>query len=197
VNLPRRLPTAAAAAALGVHPKTLWRWHKKGLVEPAHVTAGGQARWDVEDLKVQLTSQSTLVPEPDDENGKRPIVAAIVTSPMGVLCSWRNDKEPPVGFITGEIEPGESAADAVVREVKEETQLEVVAAQRDIARRPHPIYPRFVIYVACQPVGELDVHVGDEEELADVRWLPLVQLEELMPTMFEPIRMYLRRSLLT
>lgn|GEM_PF-3264140 len=49
------------------------------------------------------------------------IVAAIVTSRRGVLITQRLDSVPPRGFVTGKIEPGESPADAAVREVKEET----------------------------------------------------------------------------
>ena len=55
----------------------------------------------------------------------QPVVAAIVTSELGVLVGRRNDGKPPWTFISGEVEPGESPADAAVREVKEETALEV------------------------------------------------------------------------
>jgi hypothetical protein len=50
-----------------------------------------------------------------------PIAAAVVTSERGVLAGRRNDGRPPWTFIAGEVAPGESAADAAVREVKEET----------------------------------------------------------------------------
>jgi 8-oxo-dGTP pyrophosphatase MutT (NUDIX family) len=52
----------------------------------------------------------------------QPVVAAIVTSELGVLVGRRNDGKPPRTFIAGEIEPGDSPADAGIREVKEETQ---------------------------------------------------------------------------
>ncbi len=66
-----------------------------------------------------------------------PIVAAIVTSHLGVLVARRNDGKPPWTFIAGEIEPGEDAADAAVREVKEETGLRIHATGV-IGRRIHP-----------------------------------------------------------
>jgi len=46
--------TGPAADAAGVHPNTLWRWWKDGLVQAAAMTAGGQTRWDIEDLLRQI-----------------------------------------------------------------------------------------------------------------------------------------------
>lgn len=43
-----------AAKQLGVSRATLARWWANGEVKPALITAGGHARWDVEDLKRQL-----------------------------------------------------------------------------------------------------------------------------------------------
>jgi DNA-binding transcriptional MerR regulator len=48
------VPTGDAAKEIGVARTTLARWWQHGLVEPALVTAGGHARWDVDDLKRQL-----------------------------------------------------------------------------------------------------------------------------------------------
>src|SRR5207248_11239396 len=44
----------------------------------------------------------------------------IATCAEGILITKRRDGVPPYGFLTGEIEPGESPADAAVREAKEE-----------------------------------------------------------------------------
>lgn len=46
--------TGKAAEALGIAPDTLQRWAKAGKVQPAFITAGGQYRWDVDDLRRQL-----------------------------------------------------------------------------------------------------------------------------------------------
>lgn len=50
----RLVTTGEAAKVIGVGRATLARWWAEGLVTPALVTAGGHARWDVEDLKRQL-----------------------------------------------------------------------------------------------------------------------------------------------
>ena len=77
-----------------------------------------------------------------------------------------------------------------MREVKEETGL-IVAVSSTIGRRVHPKTGRTMIYLACQPTEGTAVHVGDPEELAEVRWLPLAEADELLPGMFEPVRAHL------
>jgi 8-oxo-dGTP diphosphatase len=124
-----------------------------------------------------------------------PVVAGIVTSDRGVLVGKRNDGKPPWTFIAGEIEPGESPTDAIVREVKEETGLRVRAADREIGRRVHPKTGRTMIYLACEPIAELDVFVGDPDELADVRWVSLPEAENLLPGLYEPVLLHLAREI--
>lgn len=51
---PRNLRTADAARELDISPSTLARWAREGIVKPAHRTAGGQARWDLDDLQRQV-----------------------------------------------------------------------------------------------------------------------------------------------
>lgn len=191
--------TSQAARELDVHPSTLWRWQKAGEITPSWTTPGGQARWDVADLRRQLGMPTTdaHAPEEATRSEPQPVVAAIVTSELGLLVGRRNDGVPPWTFIAGEIEPGESATDAAIREVKEETGLLVRAAEHEIGRRVHPKTGRMMIYLACYPFGKLDVFVGDEVELAEVRWVSLQEAEELLPGMFEPVRAHLARELST
>jgi 8-oxo-dGTP pyrophosphatase MutT (NUDIX family) len=183
-----------------VHPGTLWRWKKEGKVTPATTTAGGHLRWDVDRLRQEirelLEPEATMAePEPATSPEHQPVVAAIVTSHLGVLVGKRNDGKPPWTFIAGEVEPGESINDAAVREVKEETGLLVRAAYHEIGRRVHPKTGRTMIYLACHPTEGTDVHVGDAEELAEVRWIGLAELDSLLPGMYDPVRAYLGRTL--
>lgn len=140
----------------------------------------------------EIVTDSPAKPEP------QPVVAAIVTSARGVLVGKRNDGKPPWTFIAGEIEPGESPEDAGVREVKEETGL-LVEAAGIIGRRVHPKTNRTMIYMSALPkrFDELDVFVGDEDELCEVRWVSLTEAGELMQPygMFEPVREFLAREL--
>jgi len=54
MNQGRHLTTGEAAKALSIDRSTLGAWHRQGLVTPASITAGGHARWDLEDLKRQV-----------------------------------------------------------------------------------------------------------------------------------------------
>lgn len=192
------ITTSQAARELDVHPSTLWRWQKAGAITPAWTTPGGQARWDLDRLRQQVgiaKEGSEHVPESANKPERPPVVAAIVTSDRGALIGRRNDGKPPWTFIAGEIEPGESAADAVIREVKEETGLLVRAADQEIGRRVHPHTGRTMIYLACYPTGKTDIFVGDQDELAEVRWASLTEVDQLLPGLFEPVRLHLAGAL--
>ena len=125
-----------------------------------------------------------------------PVVAAIVTSDRGVLIGRRNDGKPPWTFIAGEQDAvqDENPADTAVREVKEETGLRVQAGEV-IGERVHPKTGRTMIYMAAAPTHGTDVFVGDEDELAEVRWVSLAEADELLPGMFGPVREHLAREL--
>lgn len=187
------LTSREAAGQLGIGLSTLQRWAAQGIVTPAWRTPGGQARWDVDDLREQLRIRQPGAPA-DDASGMRPVVAAVVTSERGVLAGKRADGHPPWTFIAGEVEPGERPEDAAVREVKEETGLEV-AAGRVIGRRVHPDTGRTLIYMAARPTHGTEVFVGDERELTEVRWLSLAEADELLTGMHAPVRAYLSRTI--
>ena len=167
---------------------TLQRWAKEGVVSPAIRLPGGRYRWDIEDLRRQLQ------PKPREEFGPQPIVAVIVTSAAGVLLGKRQDGIPPWTFIAGEVEPEENPTDAAIREVKEETGLEVRIGPY-IGTRVHPATGRLMLYTAAYPVEGTDVFVGDQAELSEVRWVTLAEARKLMPTMFGPVQRWLEREL--
>ena len=193
----RLVSSSVAARSLGVDRSTLWRWQSAGVVSPEFITPGGQARWDLDRLRRSLTrGGAETMAEPATAPEHQPVVAAIVTSARGVLVGKRNDGKPPWTFIAGEIEPGESQADAAVREVKEETGLLVAAGDYEIGRRVHPKTKRTMVYLPCSPAGaSLDVFVGDTDELAEVRWISLAEADELLPGLYEPVRAHLAEHL--
>lgn len=202
----RLVSTSDAARAIGISRSTLWRWLKDGLVVPDVHLPGKHMRWSIDNLRAQvsqlpnLAPQESHMPEPADRPERQPVVAAIVTSSLGVLVGRRNDGKPPWTFIAGEIEPGESQTDAAVREVKEETGLQVHAGRQEIGRRVHPATGRTMIYLACTPTEPADIHhvfVGDADELAEVRWLTLAEVDEKMgkSKIYPPVREHLARML--
>ena len=54
-----------------------------------------------------------------------------------------------------------------------------------------------MIYLAARPTHGTEIHRGDEDELAEVRWVSLAEADELMAAygMFEPVREHLVREL--
>jgi len=142
----------------------------------------------------------TEVPQSPEEDTTvmPPVVAAIVTSELGVLVGRRNDGKPPWTFIAGEQDAvqDESPQDTAIRETKEETGLRIVAGD-EIGRRVHPKTGRTMIYIAATPTHGTEVFVGDEEELAEVRWVSLAEADELMQKypMFGPVHDYLEHVL--
>ena len=174
--------------------RSVW-WDDDGtpqfLADPASI-ARQQSRFTGSPQDAQ--GRRVIPNQPRTQPQEQPVVAAIVTSPLGVLVGRRNDGKPPWTFIAGEVEPGELPEDAAVREVKEETGLEVRAGEL-IGERVHPKTGRTMIYMAASPTHGTDVFVGDSDELAEVRWVSLAEADELLPGMFEPVREHLAREL--
>jgi 8-oxo-dGTP diphosphatase len=133
---------------------------------------------------------------PDYFATQQPVVAAVVVSDRGVLVGRRNDGKPPWTFIAGEQDAvkDENPADTAVREVKEETGLRIQAGDV-IGERVHPKTGRRMIYIAAAPTHGTDVFVGDEDELAEVRWVSLAEADELLPGMYPSVREHLARKL--
>jgi 8-oxo-dGTP pyrophosphatase MutT (NUDIX family) len=184
----RKRPGPELAGQAGVPVRTVHRWiylaRLRGLLPPAARNRPAAAE------------HPSDRPIPVEETLEQPVATAIVTSELGVLVGRRNDGKPPWTFISGEVEPGESPADAAVREVKEETTLEVSAGEV-IGERVHPRTGRTMIYLAARPARGTDVFVGDQDELAEVRWVSLAEADELMAEygMFAAVREYLEREL--
>jgi len=159
--------------------------HSPEIVGPEHFSSAPPTAEDLDNWQGWKGTSDRL---------NQPVVAAIVTSGQGVLIGRRNDRTPPWTFIAGEVEPGERPEDAAVREVKEETGLEVRAGQI-VGERDHPATGRHMIYMAAEPTRGTEVFVGDEAELAEVRWVSLAEADELLPGMFGPVREYLAATI--
>jgi 8-oxo-dGTP pyrophosphatase MutT (NUDIX family)/transcriptional regulator with XRE-family HTH domain len=186
---------ASEAEWLAIAPGA-WRFKSKEDYEAT------KAKWERDIYRAAIGGRTSQEPGPDAEDipVRRPaaqpaVVAVVVTSPLGVLVGRRRDGSPPWTFIAGEQEPGERPEGTAVREVKEETGLRVRAGEV-IGERVHPKSGRHLVYMAAAPTHGLDTIVGDEEELAEVRWVSLAEADQLMGGMiYEPVHEYLTREL--
>jgi 8-oxo-dGTP diphosphatase len=113
-----------------------------------------------------------------------------------VLLVRRRVKEGSLSwqFPAGEVEAGESAGEAAVREAQEETGL-TVAEAKVLGERAHPATGRTMVYVACDVVSG-EATVVDDEELVELAWAEYGQLAEYVPYgFFEPVQQYLGSAL--
>ena len=130
------------------------------------------------------------------QRDEQPIVAAIVTSDRGVLVGRRNDGKPPWTFIAGEQDAVRTKTRQTPPSARSRKRPGCGSRPGDlIGERVHPKTGRRMIYIAAAPTHGTDVFVGDEDELAEVRWVGLAEADELLPGMFEPVREHLEREL--
>ena len=124
------------------------------------------------------------------------IAAAVIVNDGQVLMVRRRVKEGQLSwqFPAGEVEAGESAEDAAVRETQEETGL-AVRATSHLGERVHPNTGRTMLYVACDVVNGT-AQVTDDEELAEVAWCDRATLTAHVPYPFYgPVQEHLDASL--
>jgi len=99
-----------------------------------------------------------------------PAVIMLVTDPDDRCLLARNAQWPErrVSILAGFVEPGESAEQAVAREVLEETGISVVGA-RYVGSQPWPMPHSLMLGFRARATGSLQI-VVDSEEIAEARW---------------------------
>jgi NAD+ diphosphatase len=99
-----------------------------------------------------------------------PAVIMLVTDPDDRCLLARNAMWPArrVSILAGFVEPGESAEQAVAREVHEETAI-TVGEVRYLGSQPWPMPQSLMLGFRAQATGSLDIRV-DSEEIAEARW---------------------------
>lgn len=126
------------------------------------------------------------------ESPRPPIAAAVIVDAGRVLLVRRRVKEGSLSwqFPSGEVEEGESPADAAIREAREETGL-TVAGTKILGERVHPNTGRTMIYVACS-VLDGSARIMDEDELVELVWSDREGLTEYVPhPLHSPVQKHL------
>ncbi len=107
-----------------------------------------------------------------------PAVIVLVTDAHDRVLLGHQDAWPQGRYSTlaGFVEPGETAEQAVKREVAEEAGVDVVGVEL-LATQPWPFPSSLMIGAVAHTEGSPDPH-PDGEELADVRWFSRAQLRD-------------------
>lgn len=133
-----------------------------------------------------------------DDLKKKGIVAAVTTRGRQLLLIRRQVGEGKLlwAFCSGEIEEGESASDAAVRELSEELGVQATA-DRVLGQRTHPITGRQMTYVHCLLTDDTpEPQVLDKDEIAEFRWVDHREMDELIgASLFPPVAEFLELKL--
>lgn len=128
----------------------------------------------------------------EQETEKPPVSVAIIVDQGKVLMARRRAAEGEISWVFpgGAIEAGEGPEEAAVREVAEETGLNVEAV-KVLGDRVHPKSKVPMHYVAVRLVGG-EARVADDEELDAVAWITHAEIGDHVPYgLFGPVQEYL------
>jgi NAD+ diphosphatase len=155
-------------AGLLTHAVALANWHATHTHcprcgSPTDPVGGGHSR-------ICRSDGSEHFPRTD------PAVITLVTDPAdrALLARNRSWPERRVSILAGFVEPGESAEQAVVREVAEESGV-TVAEVRYLGSQPWPMPQSLMLGFWARAAGSQQIRV-DQEEIAEARWFSRSEL---------------------
>jgi 8-oxo-dGTP diphosphatase len=120
------------------------------------------------------------------------VAVAVIVYANRVLLIRRSTRAGSLlwSFPSGKVDPGESTADAAVREAGEEAGVTVKPVVV-LGARVHPVTGWRVVYVARRLLAGT-AHVASLREVAEVAWAPSARLGEYVPGgVYPPVRAWL------
>lgn len=91
-------------------------------------------------------------------------------------------------FPGGMIEDGESEEKAVIREVKEEVNMDVQVVKKLLSRK-HPNTFVELVYFHCVPTSDSEPKVMEDYEIKEVKWVPAQEVLSYFTSDIDPIIM--------
>ena len=161
-------------AGLMTHAVALANWHETfthcpRCGSPTDPVSSGHAR---------------RCPVDDSEHFPRvdPAMIVLVTDPDDRCLLARNVLWPPrrVSILAGFVEAGESAEQAVAREVHEETGI-VVGVVRYLGSQPWPMPQSLMLGFSAEAAGKQEIRV-DDDEIAEANWYSREDLTKAIAT---------------
>jgi NAD+ diphosphatase len=120
----------------------------------------------------ESAGHSRRCPADDSQHFPRvdPAVIMLITDDRDRCLLARNHNWPPrrVSILAGFVEPGESAEQAVLREVREETGLAVTGA-RYLGSQPWPMPQSLMLGFRARARGDQRIRI-DDHEIAEAHW---------------------------
>lgn len=157
-------------AGLMTHAVALANWHESHTHCPRDGTP----------TTVDPGGHSTTCPADGTQHFPRtdPAVIMLVTDPDDRCLLARNKAWPEgrVSILAGFVDPGESAEQAVAREVGEETGV-TVDDVRYLGSQPWPMPRSLMLGFRASATGDLRIRV-DAEEIAEARWFTRDELRQ-------------------
>lgn len=150
-----------------------------GLCVPAFLSQSSDMR-NVEADWLTVARSGTDSALSAELNPEVDVAVGVVQRNKEIILVRRKDAENTVSwqFPAGIINPKRTAAETVVREVKAETGIHCRVV-RELGRRKHPDTGKTLIYFHCEHI-EGELKNGDPEENAEVKWIGVARVPELI-----------------
>lgn len=122
-------------------------------------------------------------------------LAIIVDSNKVLIGKLKKEKLEEYGsiqyvFPSAQTERAEDIQNEIIKEVKMQTNLDVVSMGK-IGERVHLITQNLTEYYSCN-VKDVQLSISPEADIEEFIWIPKEQLTKYMPSLFEKVKEYLQ-----